>query len=264
MAVVHVATWDDFVSEIKKASTTEVIVDADLDANNWKSSTIEMWNNSNMTITGNDHTIRNIIYTHNGAVFRAMGSNVTFNKLSFVNVMTTMTADYAFFDAYNQVDLNLVDCKFQGRFYNFGYRRVKATRCTFTFEDGLADFMWTNGSDATLDYCYVDFKTQTANGTNLISGEATNNNAIHNCYFKGTINNSGGQFTSRRTYSSVFNLYINTGANNARITDRAQSICLYNTDRFPNAVQKDNMVGLSDSDLKNADAVIATGFPLVR
>lgn len=262
MSIVHVSTWDEFVANVNSAN--DIIIDADLDASGWSSYTLNLGSGTTF-IDGQGHEIRNISYSHSGNLFytNASGSK-TFKNINFVNIMGTTTSDNAFFHGYYGT-IYITDCKFQGRVFNFAYRAVNCTRCTFAFEPGLAYLFWTSTGTQLWDECYIDFKTQTTNALPPVAGiESTK---FKDCYFKGTIRTSSNMFNAT-LQNCVINVFTAPTSSSFAFVSMGSitSQSLYNADRITGSATitaQTRLTGLSDSDLKSEAAVVATGFPLV-
>lgn len=258
MAIVHVGNITDFIAAISVADN-EVIVDNDIDAQDWAASETTV---RATKITGNDHSISNINHLANGNLFY-FGANCTIDKLHLINFICFNTSDAATFHGRNyQATFN--DCKFQGRFRNFAYRNINCNRCTFTFESGLKYAHWMESSSVTWDQCYIDFKVQTSNAFPVFAG--TSDAVLNNCYFKGQLKAS----TTNGQFSFVLaNCVVNTdlvGTVTTPISTQTTSrITLYNSDKIGNVTitAKNNVIPLTDAQLKDPAAVAATGFPLV-
>lgn len=261
MAVVHVNNITDFIAAIA-VSGNEVIVDNDLDAQDWTAAETAI---RCTTITGNDHSIYNIQHIATGNLF-SFEANCTINNLNFLNFICFNNSDAATFHGRNYTG-TFNNCKFQGRFYNLAYRRVKFNRCAFTFDNGLHYAHWTdspNASAAAWSECYVDFKMQTSNASPVFSGYDAA--VLQNCYFKGELTATTAYgvlaFNMRNCVVNVQLIGTVTTPLNSQPTSL---ISLYNTDKIGSVTisERANMIGLTDSQLKNPAAVVATGFPLV-
>lgn len=258
---IHVSTWDEFVSAVTAATAQEIYVDADLDASDWESSRINVTGGT--IVHGQGHSVRNIIFNHSTHLFLGMYGDIEFSDLDFVNVMDSHTGedDCAFVQSDNNYNFTFKNCRFQGRFVNLAFKRLRFKQCTFAFANGLYYALWSGGA-LICDECYFDFGTQTMNHTPLIYAES-GSIALNNCYFKGTILATNKVFKATLN-NSVVNVFCAPTSELFTMCDNAESISLYNTDRItgtPEGVQ--NVVGLSDTELKNAESVIDTGFPIV-
>lgn len=260
---IHVSTWDAFVDALTAVTAQEIYVDADIDASDWESEKIQI---TGATIVhGQGHTIRNILYDHEENLFFAMGDGtpeqtIYISDLNFVNVMTTMRQDYAFINArYSRI--NLTNCKFQGLFVNFAYRDCTFNQCTFAFAQGCNLALWAGGT-LNCNECYFDFGTQSRNHTPIMWAESGTIN-LSNCYAKGTIL-ADSKILDVSLATSVINVFCEPTGELFTVCNNSSGVSLYNSSRItgtPSSVS--DVTGLTDSELKDADSVVATGFPLV-
>lgn len=260
---IHVNTWDAFLEALTAATAQEIYVDADMDASEWESEKVQITGAT--VVHGQGHTIRNILYDHEENLFFAMGTGtpeqtIYFSDLNFVNVMTTMRQDYAFINARNS-RMNFTNCKFQGLFVRFAYRSCTFNQCTFAFAQGLFLALWVGGT-LNCNECYFDFGTQSRNDTPVMWAESGTIN-LNNCYLKGTILATNKIFDVSLS-NSVINVFCSPTGELFTVCNNTSGVSLYNSSRIdgtPSSVQ--DVIGLTDSELKDADSVVATGFPLV-
>lgn len=265
MSTVRVSTWDEFVYALRNNGNDDIILDADLNANGWTPSQINVVVNS---VDGTGHSISNITYSDNSMNCFNADATCEFKNIKFVNVNVTSTGDYAFFHGRNH-RFTFTNCQFQGRFFNFGYRSLTFNQCTFAFEDNLNYMFWSD-SNVYCTECYVDFKTQNYNNDFIIASLQTS--TMTDCYFKGSIkvNNANG-CTSISMYNCVWNVdcYAKTTLTNFKpFYFEPTGISLVNETKLHDmvATAQNNVAYLSDSDISYPDgltAIPATGFPLV-
>lgn len=270
MAVVHVTTWSDFKTAVA-GTNNQVIVDNDIvcdemlsDSTTWRCESID----------GQDHAIYNIQSTYDGAEFRA-GKLITISNLGFLNfALYGVSRDRGMFQMtdYGSRRFTFNDCQFQGMtlkgLFDDGCAcnrcSVSLSSCRFLISDSYQH-------QAAFNECWIDLGTVTCknNDNYIIWGD------LRNTYVKGTINltNQTDEFSIIRgdVASSVFNAYIKCDTSRAinliSSNNNPVNVCLYNTDRIQTASESDlrhsGWTGLTDSDLKSATAVQATGFPIV-
>lgn len=264
MADILVTTMTEFKTACETAGAT-VILQNDIDANNWAFSTISVKCD---VIDGKNHTIKNIQYNSDFLSNNNGTTSFICQNLIFANCIQYNNADYAFIHhiANKTNSWEFVNCQFQGLFYRFVYYNVTFTNCTFTMEAGLNYFEYqTTTNLAIYNYCIFDFKTQYTNGNTIF--RRSNH---YNCYYMGTLRNTAANIAifanACRLLNCVVNLYVNgTTSGTWQVGVLDDAISLYNLDRCNNAGAASTFfVGLSDADLKNYDAVFATGFPIVR
>lgn len=270
MAIIHVTTADEFISALG-ISGNEIYIDNDIDFNG--TTFTAATSVANVTIHGQGHNLSNIQYAYNGPRFTGSGTS-NWDEVNFINCLCQNTYDAAFFDG-RYSWFNFDKCKFQGKFFNFAYRRVDFTNCAFAFEPGLAWLSWSDGSTANFEQCYFDLKEQ--NGHTLITN-APNATTVKNCYFKGTID---GQTTAlfrvgTNTFiNNVINIEFTNGGTFAIDGVAApDTVSIYNSTKAAGATitPQTNIVGLADSDMhvesaadvqRVSEAIAATGFPIV-
>lgn len=270
MAIIHVTTAQEFLDAIAHAGN-EVYIDNDIDFNDHEF-TQQSYVDA-VTVHGQGHNLSNIHYSYNGQRFYA-GADSYWDEVNFINCLCQTTADAAFFHG-RQGSFNFDKCKFQGKFFNFAYRRVTFTNCAFAFEPGLAWLSWSDGVAAYFEQCYFDLKEQ--NGHTLISN-STNVSGVKNCYFKGTIT---GQTTplfavgSQTFVNNVINIeFVDSGTFLLHYGGNPATVSIYNATKAAGATitALTNIVGLADSDMhvesaadvqRVSEAIAATGFPIV-
>lgn len=272
MAVIHVTTAQEFLDAIAHAGN-EVYIDNDIDFN--ATEFTEQSYVDAVTVHGQGHNLSNIHYAYDGAKFYA-GADSTWDEVNFINCLCQNTADAPFFHGRNG-RFTFDKCKFQGKFYNFAYRRTSFTRCAFAFEDGLAWLQWSDGNTASFEQCYFDFTEQSGGHTYITN--SVNQTTVKNCYFKGTLK---GQTVSPFTVGSntfinnVINIDFVEGGGPFRLHyggDPA-TVTIYNATKAAGVTitAQTNVIGLPNSDMQAtsaadvqrvSEAIAATGFPIV-
>ena len=262
MADILVTNMTEFKTACEPADAT-VILQNDIDANNWTFSTIQP---QCSVIDGKNHSISNVQFSSNFLL--NPGHALTCRDLVFKNCIQYNNSDYCFIHHGGSKPgyWDFINCQFQGLFYRFVYYNVNFTNCTFTLEAGLNYFEYhSTSTSATYNYCIFDFKTQYTNGNTIF--RRSNH---YNCYYMGTLRNTAANITIFANACSLLNCVVNlyiTGTTSGtwQVGVLDDAISLYNLDRCNSAGAASTFfVGLSDADLKNYDAVFATGFPIVR
>lgn len=265
MAIIHVTTADEFLAALGAAN--EVYIDGDIDFNGTtfsQATTVQ-----GVTVHGQGHNLSNIQYAYNGPRFSA-SANSYWDEVNFINCLCQNTYDAAFFDGRNG-GMHFDKCKFQGKFFNFTYRSVYFTKCSFAFEPGLAWMHWSDGSGGSYEQCYIDLKEQN-------SHQLTQQVSIKNCYFKGTITGQNAPLFNagyQVFVNNVINIeFINSGTFKINYGGNPETVSIYNATKAAGATitPQDHIVGLPDSDMhvesaadvqRVSEAIAATGFPIV-
>ena len=269
MAVVHVTTWSDFKTAVA-GTNNQVIIDNDIVCDETLSNET-IWKCE--SIDGQDHAIYNIQSTYEGGEFIA-GRLITISNLGFLNFALYGVSWFRGMFQRGGSDewFTFNDCKFQGMTLKglFG-EACECNRCSISLSS--CRFLLSNSpeSQGAFNECWIDLGTVNCqNDDNFIIWSD-----LRNTYVKGTINltNQSDEFVIIRgdVTSSVFNAYIKCDTSRAisliRYNNSANSTCLYNTDRIKTVSESDldhrGWTGLTDSELKSATAVQATGFPIV-
>ena len=273
MAIIHVTTAQEFLDAIARTGN-EVYIDNDIDFNAHEF-TQQSYVDGNVKVHGQGHNLSNIHYSYNGAKFYAGGTSY-WDEVNFINCLCQNTADAPFFHG-RDGSFNFDKCKFQGKFFNFAYRKTNFTRCAFAFEDGLAWLSWSDGNTASFEQCYFDFTEQSSGHTYITNSQ--NVTTVKNCYFKGTLK---GQTVSPFTVGSntfvnnVINIdFVNGGGPfKLHYGGDPNTVSIYNTTKAAGVTitPQTNVIGLPNSDMQAtsaadvqrvSQAIAATGFPIV-
>lgn len=262
MAIVHVTSWSEFVAAVA-VSDNEVIVDNDIDCNGEPlESVIHVYCSK---IDGNDHIIYNLTSTGSHNDFQAHAP-CEINKLHFYNyVCYANTSSYGvFYGGSSTNTFTFKECKMQGitfkpLLYTYG-GTLQSCSLSFTQLRILK-----RGSGTHCTECWIDIGNTTPNsGAQFSSG-----GSIIDCYIKGkfVLDNSSGMATpifNNTCTTSVFNFEITKPdtINTLNLSTDA-STCIYNSDRIKNLTGDGGATPLTDTQLKDASAVAATGFPIV-
>lgn len=273
MAVIHVNSWDSFLTAINTAGAT-VILDSDIDASNdIRNTNIDV---KALEVDGQNHTIYNFTSTHNGNDFYANfyynGSYIrpVFKNVNFFNIASTGTGrNNSFFNAgAGASHFTLRNCRFQGIINKSFIAKTDLIQCSCTF-DRLG---YIGGTDATnnISECWIDIG-------NCVMNETSDNfyyGNIEYCYFKGSLDTNKLRdnypiFRSASFLSSIVNIELSdssTGIKTVKLcSNDATNICLFNNDKISYSADvtftiQNNFTGLTDANLKNPTAVSATGY----
>lgn len=251
MADIHVSTIPDFKTALQTAGA-KVILDSDLDFN---STTISgTFASVRATeIDGQGHTIYNIQSASSSSVFSAgVTSLITWHNINFYNFL--LLGSGYLISGYNVYNRNVLisECKFQGKANNL----FQLLNNSPSVEDG-------NGCVRSALNINSDCNFQIPNYSLCYFILAASSNSwrnesyllIYDCYLSGHANLPAATILSSSSQRNVINIY-----NDADTTPTLQgSYILYNSDRatFTGGIP------LTDSELKDRDAVAATGFPIL-
>lgn len=251
MADIHVSTIPDFKTALQTAGAT-VILDSDLDFN---STTISGTFASVQAteIDGQGHTLYNIQSASSSSVFTAgVTSLITWHNINFYNVLL-LGSGYLIsgYNSYNQRVL-ISECKVQGKLNRlFQYLNNSSSTeggygCVRSAFNINSDCRF---NESLYSECYFILGESSATFSTYSSLIMTD------CYMSGHARFPAAIITSSRSERNVINVY-----NDADTTPTLQgSYILYNSDRatFTGGIP------LTDSELKDRDAVAATGFPIL-
>lgn len=251
MADIHVSTIPDFKTALQTAGA-KVILDSDLDFN---STTISgTFASVRATeIDGQGHTLYNIQSASSSTVFSSgVASLITWHNINFYNVL--LLGSGYLISGYNDYNHNVLisECKFQGKAKNLfqllnnsnnvegGYGCV---RSAFNINSDC-HFQAPNYS-----LCYF-ILTESSN-----SWSTADLLLIYDCYLSGHARLPAASILSASAQRNVINIY-----NDSDTTPTLQgSYILYNSDR----ATFNGGTPLTDAELKDRDAVAATGFPIL-
>lgn len=251
MADIHVSTILDFKTALETADA-KVILDADLDFN---ATTISgTFANVRATeIDGQGHTLYNIQSASSSTVFVAyVTSLITWHNVNFYNFLLLGTG--YLITGYNSYNHNVLisECKFQGKANNL----FRFLNNSGNVEDG-------NGCVRSAFNINSDCNFQAPNYSlcYFILAESSNSWRTddlllgYDCYLSGHARIPATTILSSSSRRNVINIY-----NDADTTPTLQgSYILYNSDRATFS----GGIPLTDAQLKDRDAVAATGFPIL-
>lgn len=270
MAVIHVNSWDSFLTAVNTAGAT-VILDADIDASNdIRTSKIEV---KALEVDGQNHTLYNITSTHNGDDFNCdyyyNGSYIEplFKNINFYNIASTGTGRNNSFFYASHGHFYVRNCRFQGIINKAFIVKTDLIQCSCSFER----LGYLGGSDSSnhILECWIDIGNCVLNETadNFYYGN------IEYSYFKGSLdtNKLRDNYPIFRSdiLSSIINIELSDSSTNPKTvkmcSNDATNICLFNNDKINFSADtvftiQNNFTGLTDANLKNPTAVSATGF----
>lgn len=251
MADIHVSTIADFKTALQTAGAT-VILDSDLDFN----STTISGNFASVQATeidGQGHTLYNIQSASSSSVFSTgVTSLITWHNINFYNVLL-LGSGYLIsgYNASNQKVL-ISECKVQGKanrlfqYLNNVSSVEGAKGCIKSAFNINSDCRF---NEPAYSLCYFTF----AESSNTWNTYQSLN--MVDCYLSGHANLPATTIMSSQSARNVINIY-----NDANTTPTLQgSYILYNSDR----ATFNGGIPLTDSALKDRDAVAATGFPIL-
>lgn len=251
MADIHVSTIPDFKTALQTAGA-KVILDSDLDFN---STTISgTWASVQATeIDGQGHTIYNIQSASSSSVFAAgVTSFITWHNVNFYNVL--LLGSGYLISGYNVSNQRVLisECKVQGKLNRlFQYLNNSSSvegghGCVKSAFNINSDCRF---NEPTYSECYFILGESSATFSTYSSL------ILHDCYMSGHARFPAATIMSGQSARNVINVY-----NDADTTPTLQgSYILYNSDRatFTGGIP------LTDSELKDRDAVATTGFPIL-
>lgn len=270
MAVIHVNSWNSFLTAVNTAGAT-VILDNDLDASNdIRTSKIEV---KAIEVDGQNHTIYNITSTHNGDDFNCdyyyNGSYIepAFKNINFYNIASTGTGrNNAFFYAASG-HFHVRNCRFQGIINKSFIIKTDLIQCSCYFD--RLGFLGGSDSSNNILESWIDIGNCVLNTTsdNFYRGK------VEYSYFKGSLDTNklrdNSPIFQSDFLSSIINIELSdssTGSKTIKLCAYdATNICLFNNDKINYSADviytiQNNFTGLTDANLKNPTAVSASGF----
>lgn len=272
MPTTQVYTWEQFVNAYETPQGTqadphviEIMADLDAASSITDNYNADMGGTRYKQISGNYHGISNIATqtTFNDTIFT--GSHVTWDKCNFVNVYRNNQYPIFFGDSSNAPVFN--DCTFQGQGIcicgqgnmsaNYTGRGI-FNRCVITWRQVGTSYTGACFGSASFSYCYLDIEIGTSAAGNY------DIRSLISSYVKGKIS---GDTTGRRTAmigscsDSVIN--INTDLDYTLVSTPVM-LSVYNTDRLTgNITGTNNVIGVSDAQLKDAAYLASIGFNII-
>lgn len=251
MADMHVSDIQSFKVALETADA-KVILDNDLDFN---ATTISgtFANVKATEIDGQGHTIYNIQSTSSSHVFTTVVTSfITWHNINFYNFL--LSGSGCLITGYNEYNNNVLisECKFQGKansllkYLNVSPSVEGGAGCVKSAFNINSDCFF---QEPRYSLCYFIF-TESPNSWNT-----SDILAIYDCYLSGHARLPATTILGSSSQRSVINIY-----NDADTTPTLQgSYILYNSDRATFS----GGIPLTDAELKNRDAVAATGFPIL-
>lgn len=251
MADIHVSDIQSFKTALETADA-KVILDSDLDFN----ATTISGNFANVKATeidGQGHTIYNIQSASSSSVFASgVTSLITWHNVNFYNVL--LLGSGYLIAGYNTNNQNVFvsECKVQGKLNRlFANLNTKVTiengiGCTKSAFNINSDCRFNEPRFSLCCFILNESPTEYSTYQSLVAKD---------CYFTGHATYPAATILSSLSERCVINVY-----NDAATTPRLQGTnILYNSDR----ATFNGGVPLTDAELKNRDAVAATGFPIL-
>lgn len=251
MADIHVSTIADFKTALQTAGST-VILDNDLDFNN--TTIASSFASVQATeIDGQGHTLYNIQSASLSSVF-ATGttSNVVWHNVNFYNLLLLGSGYLISGYNVNNQKVLISECKVQGK----ANRLFQYLNSVSSVEGGkgCVRSAFNINSDCrfqepSYSLCYFNFTASTSPWSTYTSAR------LYDCYLSGHANIPANNIISSQSERNVINIY-----NDSNTTPTLQgSYILYNSDR----ATFNGGIPLTDNELKDRDAVAATGFPIL-
>ena len=284
MARKDVSTFTALKAAIINANGDDIYINADMDASDYPiTEPIKPAAGNSYNVYGQGHTIYNItnVLTSNTHCFTnpGGGSVCTWNDVNFNNIFITNRGCIITTPAnVSNHTTTVTNCTFQGQWVAL-FGRGTYERCVVNGTGSLTlQISNADQNDFVLNNSYVKLKNKRSDG--YYTYYCTK---LTNCFFTGSIDTTGtgadsGIFgASRFTPSNcIFNINISsdtairykwTSSTAASFGPPSEAdICLYNSDKLQNVTltpTSQYLREISDSDLKNASAVSAAGFPII-
>lgn len=250
MADIHVSAIADFKTALQTAGAT-VILDNDLDFNSTTiSGTFAIVQATE--IDGQGHTIYNIQSASSSSVFAAgVTSLITWHNINFYNVL--LLGNGYLISGYNVSNQRVLisECKVQGKLNRlFQYLNNSSVEgghgCVRSAFNINSDCRF---NEPIYSECYFIL------GESSTAFSTYSSLTMTDCYISGHARFPAATIMSSQSARNVINVY-----NDADTTPTLQgSYILYNSDRatFTGGIP------LTDNELKDRDAVAATGFPIL-
>lgn len=251
MTDMHVSTIADFKIALETPDA-KVILDADLDFN---AATISgTFASVRATeIDGQGHTLYNIQSASSSSVFTAVVTSlITWHNINFYNFL--LLGSGYLITGYNVYNHNVLisECKFQGKANNLF--QLLNHSSSVEGGNGCVRSAFNINSDChfqapnySLCYFILAESSNTWSTSDLL--------LIYDCYLSGHAKLPATTILSSSSQRNVINIY-----NDADTTPTLQgSYILYNSDRATFS----KGIPLTDAQLKDRDAVAATGFPIL-
>lgn len=267
MATYTVSTWADFVTAYNASTGTSsdpdvIEIMADLDVNtNPPTATISAggWK----IINGNFHTIWNLAPGGiiNGVIITSNGNRtITWNKINFNNI--AYLENNAVFNGPSSYPMVFNDCTFVAKVQRL-FTYAQLNRCAVTMTGSTTQHQPMSGVTAAYSWIHYEHKRISDN----VSGEF---NGLNTCYIEGKLTTALTSVNmafpiATNPQSCVFNIEIDDPLKCAIDTGSSTiSVSVFNADKIANYTgTRANIVGVTDTQLKNAEYLASVGFDIV-
>lgn len=268
MAVINVTTVEQFLTAFTQAvasGDTEDVIEimTDIDFNT-APLTQGYTAGGKKIINGNYHSLSNISTQNvvNDTLFKYLDRNeIIWNKVNFLNLYRN--ENYNIFIG-NSISQNYYqkfnDCTFQGKGYRMA-RYAVFTRCAVTWQNTQA--ISNAFTDCLFSYCWISCDIVSAGGS------AFDFEQLDTCYVEGKITPATGVTDGWHICRGLENSVINveTTLNYSRGISGAgtiSTVTVYNTTKMTGTITgQNNIVPVSDSQMKDAAALAAVGFNII-
>lgn len=277
MATIEVSNADELLAAFTAAknSSTTIQLTTDIDMNdNIQTSSIQIVTGGyTITITGlhdtnQKYSIKNLQSNASSLFIASTSNSVYFNYINFTNIYCLGISNFARGIIFNH-------CEFYGLFqsttgFSFGYQPGssdyfnKYNYCSFTIVN--SNLIYGGISAANISYCYIKYiscrNIQNATTT-------TYSNTLTNTFFTGTLTDNSETsmiLSSNAPQYCIFNISLTSTSTAKSYCKTPTSICLQNSTLAGDVTLStgNTLVSLTDTQMKNFDAVSATGFPVVN
>lgn len=267
MATYNVNTWSEFVTAFKAsggtASDPDIIeILSDLDVND-DAPRSYIAAGGFKTINGNFHTIWNLSplveFSNYLIEYGGGGREIVWNRVNFNNMYRTNNNPV--FHAASGTPMKFNQCTFVMKGPRIADYAV-FTQCAITHTNAMWRTSW---SGTTLNQCWMHYEPIFTSGvTNFDLNNVTTS------YIEGKIDNIPG-YTScpnfaRAIDNSVINIESSINFDHlSNISPSANAKCVYNTTKLTGTVgaTDSNIVGVTDSQMKDASYLSSVGFNII-
>ena len=268
MPTTQVYTWEQFVTAYKShqgtAADPHVIeIMADIDAASSITATIDAGTNYYKQINGNYNNISNIATatTFAGPIFT--GYHITWSKCNFVNIYRNNTWPI-FYGSFDHAPV-FKDCVIQGQGAGLcgpgdltsNTSPADYYRCVITWRQVGTSYAGSFIGGSLINYCYIDVDLSTNNVSNHDFG------SVYSSYITGRLTGPASKSTPlcNNCSDSVINL---ESTINCKIASQAANVTVYNKDKMTgNITTTTNVIGVTDTELKDAAYLASIGFNII-
>ena len=262
MATYNVSTWTEFVTAFTASGGTSadpdiIEITADLDVND-DAPRAKISAGGFKTINGNLHTIWNLSpaveFTNFLIEYGGASRVITWNKVNFNNIYRTNKE--AVFSANSSSPMRFNQCTFVAKCPQIA-NYARFTQCAITHTSALWRTSW---ASATLIQCWVHYEPIFVSGTT-----SADFGTVTTSYIEGKINVPG--YTSCPYFASTINdsvINIESAMNYDYIAGSSSTKCVYNTTKMTGTIgSQSNIVGVTDSQMKDAAYLSSVGFNII-